>query len=185
MLLSQLEGVNRAGRIPIELRLTGELNSSAVCKALHRLVARPSVTYQIRTVRRSTASHIAAQDCGFVLQENDLRQYSGTDAELQRLVVEEANRAFDLEAGPLIRGRLIRLADREHVLLITMHRIVSDTSEIHVLTRELGALYWTYTRGQDDPLPELTFQYPDCAVPSGSSWVERSFKRRAIIGSAC
>ena len=49
----------------------------------------------------------------------------GEVKELERLL-EEAGTPFDLEAGPLIRGRLIRLAEEEHVLLITMHHIVSD-----------------------------------------------------------
>jgi amino acid adenylation domain-containing protein len=163
--LSQLEGVSQANQIPLALRLTGELNTSALRKALDRLVGRhEALRTRFERVDGEPLQRIAAEGCGFVLQEYDLRQYSEVDGELQRLAVEEANTAFDLLAGPLIRGRLIRLADREHVLLITVHQIVSDAWSMDVLTRELGALYWVYSRGQDDFPPALAVQYPDYAV---------------------
>jgi NRPS condensation-like uncharacterized protein len=107
---------------------------------------------------------IAAEDSGFDLQEHDLRQHSDAAAELQRLAIEEADTAFDLQVGPLIRGRLVRLDDREHVLLITLHHIVSDGWSMGVLTHELGVLYGAYRQGQADPLPRLPIQYPDYAV---------------------
>src|SRR5262249_45786375 len=66
--------------------------------------------------------------------------------------------------GPLIRGRLIRLAQDEHILLITMHHIVSDGWSMGILVQELGALYNAFLRGEPDPLPELPVQYPDYAV---------------------
>ena len=75
---------------------------------------------------------------------------------LEHLVRAEARAGFDLEAGPLIRGRLIRLGEEEHALLITMHHIVSDGWSMEVLIRELSALYGAFARGEEDPLPELS-----------------------------
>ena len=57
-----------------------------------------------------------------------------------------AGRRFDLSAGPLIRGRLMRLNDDEHVLLVTMHHIVSDGWSMGILIRELAALYAALSR---------------------------------------
>ena len=71
---------------------------------------------------------------------------------------------FDLARGPLIRGRLMRLAEDEHVLLVTMHHIVSDGWSMGVLMRELSALYGAFVRGEADPLPPLAIQYADYAV---------------------
>src|SRR6185437_11975099 len=68
----------------------------------------------------------AAEDSRFVLEEHDLRQRGDAQAELERLIELEAEASFSLEKGPLIRGKLIRLADDEHALLIAMHHIVSD-----------------------------------------------------------
>ncbi|MFN4933416.1 non-ribosomal peptide synthetase, partial [Bradyrhizobium sp.] len=87
-----------------------------------------------------------------------------TAGELLRLVAVEATAPFDLELGPLIRGRLVRLDVDEHVLLLTMHHIVSDGWSMGVLTRELGALYRAFAHGEADPLPPLAIQYGDYAV---------------------
>ncbi|EGH34655.1 amino acid adenylation, partial [Pseudomonas syringae pv. japonica str. M301072] len=66
--------------------------------------------------------------------------------------------------GPLVRGRLVRMADDDHVLLVTMHHIVSDGWSADVLTRELGLLYAAFSAGAEDPLPALPVQYADYAV---------------------
>ena len=58
----------------------------------------------------------------------------------------------------------MRLADDHHVLLLTMHHIVSDGWSMGVLTRELMALYQAFSQGQADPLPPLALQYADYAV---------------------
>ena len=163
--LAQMEGVSQAYHISLGLRLTGVLDGGALRRALDRLVARHEAL-------RTTFSHadgqpvqrIAAENGSFSLHEHDLRQHSNAEGELQWLAIEEANAAFDLQAGPLVRGRLIRLGDSEHVLLITLHHIVSDGWSMGVLTRELGTLYRAYSQGQADPLPALAVQYPDYAV---------------------
>ncbi|MGO4780815.1 condensation domain-containing protein, partial [Lysobacter sp. 2RAB21] len=77
---------------------------------------------------------------------------------------EEARAPFDLAQGPLIRGRLLRLSEHEHVLLVTQHHIVSDGWSIGVLVQEVSALYDAYRQGQPDPLPPLPIQYADYAA---------------------
>ncbi|PTS94401.1 condensation domain-containing protein, partial [Pseudomonas sp. HMWF006] len=76
----------------------------------------------------------------------------------------EASGPFDLQDDPLIRGRLVRLADDHHVLLLTLHHIISDGWSMGVLTRELMTLYQAFSHGQPDPLPPLTLQYTDYAI---------------------
>ncbi|WP_254061392.1 condensation domain-containing protein, partial [Granulicella sp. L60] len=105
------------------------------------------------------------------MQEHDLRQQEDAESELSRFTAQEAGDAFDLEDGPLLRGRLIRLSDEEHVLLITMHHIVSDGWSMGVLVHELSTLYSAYLRGESDPLPELSIQYADYAVWQ-REWIE-------------
>ena len=67
-------------------------------------------------------------------------------------------------AGPLVRARLLALAPEEHVLLLTLHHIVSDGWTQGVLDRELGALYEAFRAGRPSPLPELPVQYADYAA---------------------
>src|SRR5204863_4855772 len=70
---------------------------------------------------------------------------------------------FDLSTGPLIRARLLRLSDDEHVLLLTQHHIVSDGWSLGILVREVAALYTAFSGGGADPLPPLDIQYADYA----------------------
>src|ERR1051326_9231687 len=71
---------------------------------------------------------------------------------------------FNLARGPLLRVTLLRLGEEEHVLLLTMHHIVSDGWSMSVLVREVAALYEAYSRGEESPLEELPIQYADFAV---------------------
>jgi amino acid adenylation domain-containing protein len=162
--LAQMEGVSRAYHIPIRLRLTGALDKGALRKALDRLVARHEALRTTFSQADGQPVQRVADDRGFDMREHDLRQHSHGEGELSRLAAEEASAGFDLQAGPLIRGRLIQLGDYEHVLFIIMHHIIADGWSIGVLNRELGVLYNAYSQGQDDPLPELAIQYPDYAA---------------------
>src|SRR5215208_8083532 len=86
------------------------------------------------------------------------------EAEAKRLALEEKRRPFDLDRGPLFRARLLRLGEEEHVLLISMHHIVSDGWSMGVFWRELGALYGAFSGGEVSPLAELPIQYADYAL---------------------
>ena len=86
------------------------------------------------------------------------------EAEVGRRAGEEARRAFDLSAGPLFRAALLRLGTEDHVLLLSMHHIVSDGWSMGVLFRELSALYEAYREGGESPLRALPVQYADYAV---------------------
>jgi amino acid adenylation domain-containing protein len=163
--LSQMEGVSRAYNMPAGLRLSGELDRTALRRALDRIIARHEILRTTFTLEGTQpVQRIAPPSCGFSLEEHDLSRHSRGEEELRRLAETEARAEFDLQAGPLIRGRLITLGESEQVLLITMHHIVSDGWSIGVLRHELGSLYQAYCRGESDPLPALSIQYADYAA---------------------
>ena len=165
--LTQLEGGSGAYHIPFGLRLKGDLDGAALRRALDRIVARhESLRTTFALIDGEPVQRIAPlEESRFHLVEHDLRVKRGdTSQELLRLAAEEAGTSFDLEAGPLLRGRLIRLADVEHALLITMHHIVSDGWSMGIFRNELSTLYGAFLRGEVDPLPELEIQYADYAV---------------------
>src|SRR5689334_22356253 len=168
-----MDGASAPYHIPFGLHLKGDLNRTALGRALDRIVVRHEV------LRTTFALHdgepvqeIGAVDASsFRLLEHDLRGHNEVEAELAVLRELEAEASFDLAAGPLIRGRLIRLAEDEHVLLVTMHHIVSDGWSMGVLVGELNALYRAFIGGEADPLPELEIQYADYAVWQ-RQWIE-------------
>ncbi|HEX9935693.1 MAG TPA: amino acid adenylation domain-containing protein, partial [Longimicrobium sp.] len=175
--LEQLGGMGSTFHLPTRVRLRGELDRAALVRALDAMVARHE---SLRTVFAETdgvpEQRIAPADAGFRLVEHDLGGRADAQAELGRVVAEEADAPFDLQRGPLIRGRLVRLAADDHVLLVTIHHIVSDGWSMGVLTRELSALYAAFRRGEPDPLPALPIQYADYAVWQ-RRWVEGELLR--------
>jgi len=171
--LAQMEGVSRTYHIPLGMRLRGELNVAALKRALDRLVARhEALRTSFVVVQGEPEQRISAVDeSQFDLHEQDLRGHEDASVALDQLIAGEANAKFDLENGPLIRGRLIRLGDQEYLLLICMHHIVSDGWSMRVLFKELSVLYGAYAKDEQDPLPELPVQYVDYAVWQ-RKWIE-------------
>ncbi|HYH80602.1 MAG TPA: condensation domain-containing protein, partial [Longimicrobium sp.] len=102
----------------------------------------------------------------FALPIDDLSRLDETarETEVRRRAREDAARPFDLSAGPLFRAALLRLDAEDHVLLLSIHHILSDQWSMEVLRRELSTLYAAYRDGGESPLPELAVQYADYAV---------------------
>jgi len=164
--LAQMEGGSKAYHVPLGVRLRGRLNRTALAQALNRIVTRhEALRTTFAMVEGEPQQHVApVEESRFHLLEHDLRRRSDAQGKLERLVAQEARSEFDLQSGPLIRGRLIRVGDEEHALLISMHHIVSDWWSMGVLFKELSLLYGAYVREEEDPLPELALQYSDYAV---------------------
>src|SRR6266478_1632037 len=177
--LAQMEGASEAYHISFGLRLIGELDRAALRGALDRIVARhEALRTSFIVVDGEPLQRIAsAEDSRFHLVEHDLGKHSDAQGELERLVAEETRTRFDLERGPLIRGRLIREGEGEHALLLTMHHIVSDGWSRGIFLNELSTLYGAYCRGEGDPQPELEVQYADYAVWQ-RKWMEGEILRQ-------
>ncbi|MCA6113143.1 amino acid adenylation domain-containing protein, partial [Bradyrhizobium sp. CNPSo 4026] len=163
--LAQLDQGSTNYHIPLAVRLRGMLDRSAWQRSLDRLVARHEALRSVFVASEGEPSvEILPPDAGLQVVEHDLRDRGDADAALSELCHDEARTPFDLVRGPLIRGRLIRTSDEEHVFLLTQHHIVSDGWSMGVLVRELSQLYRAFLAGEDDPLPPLAIQYPDYAA---------------------
>ncbi|MEU4782755.1 amino acid adenylation domain-containing protein, partial [Micromonospora sp. NPDC023633] len=132
--LERLGGLGHAYHMPLALQLDGWLDHDALRAALDALVARHEA---LRTRLVPTGSdvhqHVDPPGTGFTLHTHDLTGAPDAAALLARLQDEESTAPFDLTAGPLVRGRLVTLAPDRHVLLLTMHHIVSDGWSLGVL----------------------------------------------------
>ena len=96
----------------------------------------------------------------------------------RRRALAEAWLPFDLARGPLLRARLFRLRETEHLLMLTLHHLLVDAWSQTVLVRELALLYDAFQAGRDSPLPELPWQYADFACR------QRAPERRAAEETA-
>ena len=179
--LHQLDPGDPSYNIPVALKLNGRLDIPALDRALGEVVRRHEV---LRTVfsadggvpRQVIAAHLelhlAMEDLGHL---RDDEREAGT---LQR-AREEAARPFDLAQGPLIRAVLLRLSEQEHVILLTMHHIVSDGWSLGILVLEVSALYEAFRAGNPSPLPEPTMQYADFAAWQ-RDWLQGEVLQRPI-----
>ncbi len=104
---------------------------------------------------------LSFEQCGFGVALVDAWEDTYSEADIRKLVTEEANTVFDLATGPLFRVTLIRLAERKFILVLTVHHIVSDGWSLNVLLHEMTALYNGFGRGGKSPLPPLAVQYRD------------------------
>ncbi|MBL0880403.1 non-ribosomal peptide synthetase [Serratia ureilytica] len=159
--LTQLEGMSETYHIPLALRLRGRLDRQALQQGLDALYARHE-SLRSRFITREDRPQVQILPAnGLPLAFHDLRRHP---AQAETLCRQAATQSFDLTQGPLVRAALLRLADEEHLFLLTCHHIVSDGWSTGILLRELGALYGAFRRGEADPLPPPTLQYPDYAA---------------------
>ncbi|MEU9763662.1 amino acid adenylation domain-containing protein [Streptomyces sp. NPDC047987] len=138
------------------LRLTGELDVVALRAAVAGLVARHEAL-------RTTFDSVDGQGVQTVHAPGEL-EVAVRETGLDEAFHEAVSIPFDLVAGPLFRVLLARCSEREHVLVLAMHHIVTDGWSMGVITRELSALYTAAVRGEKADLPKSPVQYPDFAV---------------------
>jgi hypothetical protein len=147
-------------------RLRGPLNVAALEASLREICVRHEGLHTTFGTRDGEPVQIVGPPRPVSLTRVDLREISPPvrEAEVRRLLAQEAKQPFDLSGDLLLRATLLRLDDEEHVLLVVMHHIVSDGWSVEVLFRELSALYNASRSGGRASLPELPVQYVDYVV---------------------
>ncbi|KAF1006889.1 MAG: Tyrocidine synthase 3 [Luteibacter sp.] len=176
------EEASAAYHMPIGLRLRGRLDEAALEATLRRIRHRHDVLRTSFVLDGDEPVQRIAPPGDFVLRREALEApEADREAIIHQHGLAEAKAPFDLATGPLIRGRLLRLADDDHALLLTMHHIVSDGWSLGVLAEELSVLYAAYVSGDvaydHDPLPPLPVQYADYA-----SWQRRRLDDARLEG---
>ncbi|MEM7584363.1 MAG: amino acid adenylation domain-containing protein, partial [Acidobacteriota bacterium] len=171
--LDELEPGSAAYNIPGAVRLVGTLEPAFLAAALAAVRRRHE---SLRTTFRAVQGQpqqIISPAASLPLPQIDLERLDEGSQQrmLDRLTREDALRPFDLAIGPLVRATLVQLADDEHVILLTLHHIVSDGWSMGIFLRDLVAFYRAFeaAAGSTEPaldteLPELAIQYPDHAV---------------------
>ena len=164
--IDQFEPGSSLYNIPMAVRLLGDLRLAALQESLDALVHRHESLRTTFAEQWGEAVQIIHEPAPFKLDIIDFSDLCTEERhqEANRLRRDEAQRPFDLVKGPLFRGCLLRVSEEEHVLLLTLHHIVSDGWSQGVLRRELSALYNAFCAGKPSPLPEQSFQYADYAA---------------------
>lgn len=157
-------GGNPALNMPQAFWLQGPLDRPALERALNELVRRHESLRTTFGSERGVVQQIVAPSLELRLSVVDARSFppSERDRVAPHLIEEEAHLPFDLARGPLVRARLVRVADDQHFLLLTLHHIITDGWSNGILLRELIAIYNAFAAGEaTSPLPEPALQFAD------------------------
>lgn len=183
--LAQWQPDNPAYNMRTALRLFGDLNAAALHRAFDTILQRHQVLQMIYQAGEATAVGEPFQTMHpqptLPLPLLDLRPFAPDEREdeLRRLAHEEIHRPFDLARDMPLRTSLLRMADQEHVLLLTVHHIATDDWSWRILIEELMACYRAYSQGEAVELPELPIQYADFAHWQ-RSWLEENVLDRQL-----
>ena len=164
--LEQFQPDSSAYNIATALLLVGRLDVSVLGRTMTEVVCRHEV---LRTVFNEgddeAAQQVILPRSPVQLPLVDLASLGPAATAAARPVVDaEAVRPFDLRKGPLFRAAVFRLDEARHVVLLTVHHIVSDGWSSGLLIKELAEIYKALSAGGSSPLPELPIQYADFAV---------------------
>lgn len=147
--------------VPYGVRLRGALDVSALRAALDGIVARHAV---LRTVYRQRPDggleQLVRPAEPVVVPVEEMGSEESAVAAAQR----EAAVVIDLGSGPVVRGRLFRIAADDHLLALVVHHIATDAWSVGVLLEDLAELYDAARAGRRPRLPELDIDYADAAA---------------------
>ncbi|MCI8212139.1 hypothetical protein AUC61_21640 [Pseudomonas sp. S25] len=178
--LWQLDPQSSAYNLPSAVRLTGALNKTALEQAFGSLIERHE-TLRTAFAEKDDGVQLISTTTPFQVVHKDWRDLSTSEQESQ--VAEEAEQQsrepFDLANGPLLRVTLIQLEDQHHVLLLTLHHIVSDGWSMNVLIDEFVRFYDAHDRGETAQLAPLPIQYSDYALWQ-QRWLEAGEQDRQL-----
>ncbi|MGB7925169.1 MAG: amino acid adenylation domain-containing protein [Pyrinomonadaceae bacterium] len=171
--LDQLQPGASSYNVPDAVRLHGPIKLEALEKTLNEITRRHEVVRTTYAMRDGRPAQVIAPAHYWRLPVVDLSSLpeAEREAEARRLASEESYLPFDLARGPLLRVTLLKLEEETHVVLLTMHHIISDAWSLGVFVREVTALYQAFSQGQPSPLAELPIQYADFAAWQ-RSWLQ-------------
>lgn len=161
--LHQFEPNSSSNNMPVVVRFTGNLNVAVLEESLREVVRRHEVLRTTFPAVNGKPSQVIATDVSLTLPIIDLRQVPDEkrEAEALLLATKEAHQPFDLANGPILRVLLLKLSDREHLLIWNMHCIVCDGASSDVFYQDFTTIYKALSAGKASPLTPLPVQYAD------------------------
>lgn len=182
--IDQLEKSSLQYHIPATLVLRGKLNDAALRFAIHAIVQRHESLRTTFIEVQGQAVQVISPELEIDVPLSDL---SELDSSVRRQRIESALRRereeeFDLAQGPLLRMRLLKLGEEEHILLLTFHHIIADGWSLGIFNQEFAAFYEAFQSGTQDTqhvLEPLPLQYPDFALWQ-RAWLDQAEMAREL-----
>jgi amino acid adenylation domain-containing protein len=177
----QLAPDSPAYNIPLAIELSGMLDVEALRRSLSEIVRRHEVLRTRFVAVDGTPVQLITDCFAVTMPLVDLSDLTEPlrKQEADRLVESEAATPFDLSELPLLRIKLLRLGEQQHILLLNIHHIISDSWSMGVLFSEIAQLYEAFSSGECSPLPDLEIQYADYALWE-SQWLKAEALERQL-----
>ena len=173
------------------VRLSGRLDIDVLRRSFATLFQRhESLRTRVIVVDGAPRQHIDELNGEYPLEIFDLTHLPNPERELEarRLARQLAEEPVFLGKGPLFGVRVLKLGNREHVLIVAADHAVSDAASIGIVWREIFTAYSHFVRGQSCSLPEVPVQFADFAVwqqKNHSLWMEQhgAYWTRRLAGA--
>jgi amino acid adenylation domain-containing protein len=162
--LEQLQPGSSVYYIPIAVRLTGKLYIPEFEQALHALIQRHESLRTNFEISKGQPVQVIKSSVSLNIPILDLQNLINVDQTIRNVMLQAAQMPFDLARDVLLRVVLLRISPDQHILLLTLHHLITDGWSMEVFVRELAILYAAFSTGTTASLPELPIQYADFAV---------------------
>ncbi|MER6124300.1 amino acid adenylation domain-containing protein [Streptomyces sp. NPDC001795] len=173
--LQQLSPTMNLYNVPLVWRLRGALDPGPLESALREIVRRHEALRTTFSLWDDEPLPQTRDPRPFTLAFTRLTGSADAEDEARIIVDREIREVFDLATDFMLRARLVRLSDTDHILVLTVHHIAVDGWSFDVLARELHSLYEAFASGAPSPLPPLPLQYSDYAA-----WQQRRMEGDAL-----
>lgn len=152
-----------AYNVPAAFRLQGELVITALETAFDQMLLRHEVLRMVfdEVDEKPVAVIKPFEELKLHITDLQLLTKGAQENHIKKLSSEEARYIFDLKQGPLLRISLLKLAENDHVLFLTMHHIICDGWSMGIFAREIVSIYDNICSNRDVLLPQLPIQYAD------------------------
>jgi amino acid adenylation domain-containing protein len=187
--LQQLDPGSVAYNMPFRLRIQGPLYKDALQASFNELARRHEILHTQFVQQDENPVQVVVPDALPLIEHADLRDCQDRELQATLLAMKEAQTPFDLQRAPLLRLKLVQLAEDEHVLITNMHHIISDGWSVGIILREAAVLYNAYVNGRPAHLNEMPIQYADYAVAQ-RKWLQgeifeeqRAYWRQELAGA--
>ena len=161
--IDQLDAGSAIYNINKAFRCRGRIDAARLNRAVQSVAARHEILRTSFVAHDGQPVQLIAPTVDIPFRVQDLSSVLAADqkAEVDRFIKIETEKPFDLSTGPLLRVTLFRLADDEHVLLLSIHHIIADAWALKIFLAELARFY--QSQDSEVGLPELSVQYADFA----------------------
>ncbi len=180
--LDQLDLGRATFHVTAPVRIHGPLDLGALARSFDAITLRhDALRTTFGTDRGEPIQVVSADHQALTIVDLSSLPAERREVEARRLAAFESRRPFDLAKERLVRCQAIKLGADDHVVLLTMHHIITDGWSFGIAARELATLYDAFVEGKPSPLPPLAIRSSDFARWQ-RSWLDSGPILDALLG---